>query len=78
MSNAGGVASAAGAGAANWKSELKEVGTELARMGLALAATVVASKIVWYYVNPYKEEERKAEEQRKFAESRLGVCLPEA
>lgn len=59
----------------SWQDELKELGAECVRLAIGVAATVVATKIVWYYVNPWKQDEERAAAQRRYAEQRLAGKL---
>jgi len=63
------------AAAAGWKDEFKELGAECARVVIGLAATVIASKLVWHFVNPWRQDEERAEASRKYATDRLGDKL---
>eukprot|EP00658_Telonema_sp_P-2_P015055 TRINITY_DN15768_c0_g1_i2.p1 TRINITY_DN15768_c0_g1~~TRINITY_DN15768_c0_g1_i2.p1 ORF type:complete len:419 (+),score=111.14 TRINITY_DN15768_c0_g1_i2:220-1476(+) len=57
------------------KDELKALGVECVRVVVGLAATVLATKLVWHFVNPWKHEEQKNEAKRKGAENKLGDLL---
>ena len=57
------------------KDELKEFGNECVRVVIGMAATVIVFKIVWHYANPWRNDEKQAGANRKYAEGRLGVGL---
>ena len=42
--------------------ELKEFGWEAVRFVAGIAATVIATRIVWHFMNPFKEEEHRVSE----------------
>jgi len=60
-----------------WQSELRELAIDCTKMAVGAAIAVVAFKLVAPYLNPFKQDEERAEAQRKMVEGRLGDRLAE-